>query len=381
MAKPKIAVLGGGNAGFTFAGDLTLAGFEVNLYELPRFEESIVGVREHSGIEIAGACRSGFAKLNIVTSDLEKALKEVRVILFATPSFGHAAFAKECSGYLESGQIIVINAEYTLGSVEVANILIEEGVNLDKVTIGATNSLVYATRKYLPNRVWCGTVKAKMPFATFPAKKTMETIEFLNQIYPQDDGERGVLIPAENVLETSIGNINPLIHVPMMLLKAVNVELGEDPTLKCRDSEAYRKMRDAMNRECIAIERALGLKPQSWYYIYNHIMYPLGLFRASPEEAPEWVKPENQPGYYASGAGLNLLKMRYMTEEIPYGLVGISGIGEVISVPTPVIDSAITLGSCITGIDFWNEGRTSERLGIANFSKQELLKYVNEGVT
>lgn len=377
MTKPKIAVLGGGNGGFTFAADLTLAGFDVNLFELPRFEESIEAVKESRGIEVAGACRKGFARLNMVTTDIEEALKGVKVILFAMPSYGHAEFARVCAPYLEEGQILVLNPEYTLGSIEVANILSEEGVDLDKITIGATNCLVYATRKFLPNKVWCLAVKEKMPFSAFPAKKTMEALEVLNQIYPQDDKRRGVLIPAENVLKTSIGNINPLEHVPMMILKAVDVELGEEPYLKCRESEAVKRMRDAMNRECMALERAYGLKPESWYYIHDVLMYPPGLVRASVLEAPEWVKPENIPRLYRPDAGLNLLKMRYMTEDVPYSLVGISGLGDIADVPTPVIDSTITLASTITGTDFWVEGRTVEKLGIADLSKEKLIKYVN----
>jgi opine dehydrogenase len=383
-SRAKIAVLGSGNAGLTFAADLTLSGFKVSLYDIPRFEKNLMLIKEHGGIEIGGVCRTGFAKVDRVTSDIEEALQGAKVIIVAVPAYGHAAFAKVCSPYLEDGQIIVLNAGYTLGAVEFANAIIEEGKDVSKITIAETTSCVYATRMYLPNRVWCIAVKAKMPFSAFPAKKTMQILEILNQIYPQDDRERGIMIPAMNILETSLGNINPYLHVPMMILKAVDVELGEDPHLKSAESEACKELTNAMDKEGVALKKALGLKPLSFHHICNVLFYPPNLKIVdpikNPAEVAEWVKPENQPGFYASGKGKNLLKMRFITEEIPYGLVGFSGLGDMLSVPTPVFDSLVTIASVITGTDFWSNGRTVEKLGIANLTKDELLKYLNEGI-
>ena len=382
-SKPRIAVLGGGNVGLTFAADLTLAGFGVSLYDLPRFEENLSRVKDHGGIEIAGACRTGLAKVDRVTTNIEEALQGVEVVIVAVPAYGQASFARICSPYLKDGVTIVLNPGYTFGAIEFSNALVEEGVNVDKMIISETNCCVYATRMYLPNRVWCGAVKAKMPFAAFPAKKTARALEILNQIYPQRDGERGLLIPASNVLETGLGNINPYFHVPMMILKAVDVELGEDPYLKSTESEACRRLTNAMDREGLALKRALGLKALSEHYIHDVLFYPSGQAMLDPKRSsisvPEWVKPENQPGPYAAGMGKSLLKMRYITEDIPYALAGFSSLGDLIKVQTPIFDSLIAIASTITATDFLVEGRTVEKLGMANFTKHELLTYVNEG--
>ena len=52
--KKNIAVIGAGNGGFAMAGDLTLAGYGINLFELPEFEHNILPVKDSGGIEITG---------------------------------------------------------------------------------------------------------------------------------------------------------------------------------------------------------------------------------------------------------------------------------------------------------------------------------------
>jgi opine dehydrogenase len=41
MVDQPIAVLGGGNGGHAMAADLTLRGFKVKFYEMPKFEENV----------------------------------------------------------------------------------------------------------------------------------------------------------------------------------------------------------------------------------------------------------------------------------------------------------------------------------------------------
>lgn len=386
MKTADVAVLGTGNGGMNFAAELALAGFDVNLFDLPRFfEDSAKPIADEGGIELKGVGRTGFAELNMVTNNIEDAISGVQAIIIAVPTFAHREFAQVCAPFLEEGQVISLNPGYSFGAIEFANTLIDEGFDLDKVTVCETASLLYATRKYLPNRVYCEGVKKKMPFAAFPGKKTEEALEVLQPFYLQEDGERGQLFPVENVLMVSLCNANPPGHIPMMLLKAVDVEQGEEPYLKCQESEAVAKLRKNLADEMLTLQKKLGFKPLSYEYVHETLFYPpevpLLEISTDPEcdEGPEWAVPENQPGLYASGTQKNLLKMRYLTEDVPYSLVGLSGLGDLLDIPTPVIDSSIVLANTITGEDFWHEGRTIEKVGLDNFTKDELLRYVNTG--
>lgn len=382
----QIAVLGGGNGGWAFAGDLALAGFDVNLFDFPEFyDESLAPLEDFGGIEMAGVGREGFAELNMITSDLEEALDGVQVILIAAPSFAHAEFAKSCAPYLTEGQIIVLNPGYTFGAIEFSNVVAREGFDIEKITICETASLLYAARKYLPNKVFCGGVKTRLPFAAFPGENTEEANEILQDIFIQSDKERGQIVPVKNVLMNSLLNTNPPGHVPMMLLKAVYVEQGEEPYVNCDESGAVQKLKQAISQKFLDLQKALGFPLMSFQYIHHKLFYPPGaplhelIINPDYEGGPEWAIKENQPEIYATGRDINLLEMRYLTEDVPYALAGFSTLGDMLGVKTPVIDSCIEMASVITGRDFWQEGRTTQKVGISHFSKSELLNYVNKG--
>lgn len=51
MRKNLIAVLGGGNGAHALAADLVNRGFEVNLYEMPKFKDNMKKVFETGIIE------------------------------------------------------------------------------------------------------------------------------------------------------------------------------------------------------------------------------------------------------------------------------------------------------------------------------------------
>lgn len=59
----KIAVLGGGNGAHAAVADLSLRGFEVNMYEDERFASNMQQVFDTQEIELSSAAGTGTAKL------------------------------------------------------------------------------------------------------------------------------------------------------------------------------------------------------------------------------------------------------------------------------------------------------------------------------
>jgi len=63
-------------------------------------------------------------------------------------------------------------------------------------------------------------------------------------------------------------------------------------------------------------------------------MYPYWIKRPRENiDQPDRAKPENQTIEYGAGRGFNFLKGRYITEDLPYGLVLISELGDLVGVP------------------------------------------------
>jgi opine dehydrogenase len=55
---------------------------------------------------------------------------------------------------------------------------------------------------------------------------------------------------------------------------------------------------------------------------------------------------------------------KYVTEDVPCGLVAMAALGDAVGVTTPVIDGLIALSGAMLGRDFTREGRTLDALGL-----------------
>lgn len=92
------------------------------------------------------------------------------------------------------------------------------------------------------------------------------------------------------------------------------------------------------------------------------------------------VFPLDQPSNEGN-TGPNSIHHRYLTEDVPIGCKVYHDLGVQYGVPTPIIDSMITLGGSFHKKNFFVESKyTLAYLGIDGIPKEELLAYLNDGV-
>jgi opine dehydrogenase len=70
---------------------------------------------------------------------------------------------------------------------------------------------------------------------------------------------------------------------------------------------------------------------------------------------------------------------RWLSEDVPYGLVTWAGLGAEAGVATPVIDALISLASAVLGTDCRAAGRSTDSLGLAGRSRAELTALLAHG--
>ena len=162
----KFAVLGTGNSGQAYAADIVLNGYPVNLAEVPEFEETLRAIEKKGGIEISGDASNGFAKMDMITTDLAQAIKGVDVIIVGGSAFAHEAFSKALMNDFEDGQFIMFTSNF--GALRFHKWMKEAGVTT-KVTPLELVSLPYATRAIEPGVVEVFGVKDNLPVAALPA--------------------------------------------------------------------------------------------------------------------------------------------------------------------------------------------------------------------
>jgi len=87
----------------------------------------------------------------------------------------------------------------------------------------------------------------------------------------------------------------------------------------------------------------------------------------------------DKEGTVGSISGPSSMKSRYITEDVPYGLVPIAHLAYKFNVAIPIIDAIIELSSVINEMDYRHQGRQLEELGIADLDKDTLNRVLQEG--
>ena len=70
MVDKSITVLGGGNTAFGIAANLTLRGYEITLYEVPEFSDTLEPLKGNRGITLNGVAEVGEARIHKTTTDI-----------------------------------------------------------------------------------------------------------------------------------------------------------------------------------------------------------------------------------------------------------------------------------------------------------------------
>ena len=374
MLNQPIAVLGGGAQGHVAAACLSLVGENVNFYEHPQFKDAFKTVLENKTVEINNwrLERREIAKIHKATTDMEEAISDVKLIILPIPSFGQELFFNTMIPYLKDGQVVII-IPGNFGSLRLRKLLSEKAPER-KVIISETNTTPCGARVTGPGMVrtvwgfgpWLGPESyvdmgpRKCRICALPAKDT-DALEGFQKFYP-------VYSPVRNVLVVALNNQGVLMHPVGTILNAGRIEYanshGEAFRLHYEGrTPSVQKVEEGVREEIGAIVSLLGGGETFWGKGYTK--WFADYYIARP------------PGY--SAADPKMLKSRYITEDVPYGLVPIAELGEKLGVATPLINAFIEIGSTINQEDYRKTGRTLETLGLDKLNKEQIIKYVEEG--
>ncbi len=358
--KPFFAVVGAGNAGLALAGQLALQGLKVNLYN--RTLQKISELKKRGGINLSGVF-TGFGRLNIVTDNIEEAIKDVDVIMIATPAIAHKNLASEMGPYLQENQLVILNPGRTGGAFEFKNNLVENGKD-DDILIAEAQTFIYACRKIGPTDAHIFGIKNRIPLAALPGRRTKEVMEKVGSIIPQFKG-------VSSVLKTSMNNIGAILHPLPMLLNLGRIEdKGDFLYYHEGITPTVAKVLEIVDQERIDLAHALGIKSMrtaDWmrkvYGINEDSLYSV-------------IQNNRQYEGLLAPQGIG---HRYILEDVPTGLVPFSYLGRIAEISTPTMDTIINFANTITGRNFWQEGRTLKKMGLAGMSLQDIKEYAYYG--
>ena len=170
-----------------------------------------------------------------------------------------------------------------------------------------------------------------------------------------------------NVLEVALCNSNFLKHPAVTLLNVGRFEYskGEFWFYKEGITPSVARVIEALDSETKPIFRKLG---------FNMV---------SPKQADAMRYEKNWDERHEAirelgHKGPRDTKVRFITEDVPIGLVMIASFGRWLGIPTPTYDSIINLSSVINDVDYWKEpqSRTVEKLGLGKMSLEEMRRFL-----
>ncbi len=359
MNEKTVAVIGAGNGGFAMAADLALSGWKVHLYEMPRFKENITPLLKEGGIQITGAANTGFAKLARITSDIREAVEEASCLMVNMVSLAHEEVAELLAPVVHEDQPIFI-LPGNAGSLVFTKIFRKKGKRMN-APVAEVLTLPYGCRKTSTTSVNVSRLLGRILVAAFPSRDNDRALKIFQKFYPRTS-------LMSNVLEVAINNPNIILHPAPSMLNMARIEFskGDFGLYQEGFSPSVMKVMDGLDQEIMNLQKGLGLP----VYSYKK------LFETRYEKSFE-----DQFGFMqkAGNRGPFDVKTRYITEDVPVGMVLVASLGRKLGIPTPTFDATIHLCGLMNGIDYWKEGRTLERLGLADLDLAQLRKYLSEG--
>jgi opine dehydrogenase len=363
----KVAVLGSGGGALAVAADLSHAGRDAVIADLPEFASNLEPVRAQGGVRVVAGLYGIRIEPVAVADGVEQAVDGAELVIVVVPCFGHEPFMRVLAPLLREGQSLLFFGEGS-GSL-IARLALAE-VGKHAIAVGETNTLPYLARPAGSGGVTADRKIGGVLLAGLPASSTKALLDQVSDVWPY-------ISAAESVWETVLINFNAIDHVATMVANAGTAENRTGGMLLWGEGATPSVVRviEAVDGELLAIRRALGLSDERRY---RDFLIAQGF---APDAGPELYDVMRASklvlGYAPTGP--EGLKTRYLTEDVPYALVLAASIGDEVGVETPVIDGLIAITSVMLEQDFRAEGRTLAGLGLAGAGANGLRRFAETG--
>lgn len=352
----KISILGAGNAGCAVAADLTLKGHEVTLIKTSHsmHDDNFEYLQNNDGKMVLnefGEIKTAY--ISKVTRDLTE-LKNSEVVIIYIQTNYHEQLIEKISDIIEDNQILLINPGY----LSTAYVL--KHCNDKKVIVAEAESSFIDGRIMEPGYFRVGFRNVRNPIGIYPRERKEEAIRKLDKL-----DERFVYL--DSVVEAAIHNPNLIVHTVGSVMSIPRIEKSKGDF--CMYHEAYTRdnpstwnILEALDKEKMLVLKKMGFKELSYV---EACKYRNSLNES--EDAKEVFL--NYAEMDTRAKGPTKVDSRYISEDVPQGLVMLESLGKTLNIETPIASSLINIASAALDRNLRNEGRTLDKLDKNNIEK------------
>ena len=360
-----VAIIGAGIGGVYLVAELGLAGHRLRLHDLD--DSRLADIRAHGGVDVEPG---GLAAVESATTDLAAAVVGADVIIVATGGNAQETVARSLAPLLRDGQIILLIQGNTGGALVVRCALDAAGCRA-AVDIAEMDNYPFSNWRLSPTRIRPIVKKRWLQIATFPGRRITDVFPRLAPLFPH-------AIAAPSVICTGFTNANAMLHVANCVGNAGKIDRGESYKFYAEGvTPSVARLYRAINAERVAVAAALGASVPTLEDWFDRVYHVRG---ADLVETCRLLTTNSDGPYQATGTPKSF-DHKYITEDVPVGLMPMSALGAAAGVPTPAIDALITLVRAMTGKDFRDEARTLERMGLGGTNASQIRHIVEAGLS
>lgn len=360
----NITILGAGNGGTAAAAELSLHGHDVTLIKTSNSmnDENFNYLIEHDGrVKLIENGKTVTAGIKRVTRELSH-LSESEVVIIYIQTNYHEALIKRIRPYLRDGQILLLNPGYLSTAY-----VIKHCPDID-ITVCEAQSSFLDCRIIEPGKIRIGFRNVRNPLGIYPVMRTEAGKRILNLL-----GFPFTYLPS--VIEAGLHNPNLIVHTVGAIMSIPRIEKTNGDY--CMYHEVFTpsvwRILEALDREKMDVMEKLGCEriPYVEACKYRNTLDD----SRDAKEVFFWYA--NMP---TRAKGPTSVDSRYISEDVPQGLVLLESLGQKYNVNTSICTALIDMASAALGRDLRSEGRTVERLGEGNLERiiQDREKWFND---
>lgn len=284
------------------------------------------------------------------------------VVIFALPAYAHKQVMDAVAPHLRAGQTVLISSQASFGALYLSRLLAARGVVLPIVAWGTT---AVTGRLSAPARVSVNTVRSKIDICTVPAHLASKGLSVCRRLF----GDR--FVEREGLIAITLSNLNPQNHLGIALCNMTRMELGETWDQGRHVTPNVGRLLEALDKERLAIAETLGLSVRT---IFEHFHLS---FHVPVDSVSAMNLEMHRQG--RGGTGPSTADSRYVTEDVPYGLLATVKLGELAGRPAMLHKAGIRIFSALYGRDFFAENELLDALNIDAMTLAELEALSKDG--
>lgn len=354
----KIAILGAGAVALSSAALVTKNGHRACLWSAIPSEVELL--RSKGLVTCEGDC-SGTFPID-VAAEVQECLTGADVVMIAAPAFAHRTLMSACAPHILPDQVVVMNTATGFSSLYFARVLANRNVRPTIVDLATT---VCMARVSGPHRVRLGPLKPDVDLATIPAAHGEVGRAVLTKMFGN------FFVVRKSALSISLNNHNPIYHIPALIFNLPLVERGEDWNVWRNMTPFAARYMSRLDNERMAVANCFNVSPIP---LAAYVRSSLGvegdnlgaLFAAAAQKRPAPTGPK-------------ILEDRYMTEDMPYGMVFFRTLGQVGRVRMPLTDHLIEFCCDLYCRDFRTEAPGLDELDLPNASRADIIHVARYG--